>query len=670
MLDLRHVQIQVNKDELMKCFRDVQVIDATLADTLQRASATRAALALSNDAFAQDCLSIVQLSRRKQALLDTLGLLQSLRMLRSLTSEMRAHLSNGDLSLAVQSGYLVVSEVSSRGLHRFSAMKTVFDSVRVMLSAAHSRADEKLARVCARPFLSRDYADVVRTFLLLDDVAEMDEGAGEPCMDGLPERVRRLHLASMEEALHVACLEPIHLAQLHTDEALFRLSSASFEDKCLRVPVSMAAACMLRALISLEEVLHSHRCCVSWHLCETGWEGGADAALLSEDQRRRLERSSGVRARLAGERMAAGVAEVWAAVVVCMRRLCSALRVTAAVDMDQFQGLLAGMRYLLMLGLALCSEDGSHEALRALIDEMQLGYVQGAVVGLGGLARELMDREGWQVVILRSNDPLALVEAARPSNVVAPSLLLSLPSPESLIFTDLHTFERRAVGLRFSFEAAEDSGDAFVTALLASEGEARLTSHCSLAGLARFAGVFLRILETFPSPAHFEAFSALCRSFDAYLAKIAFEFAPLADRTKYLGAPGKHLAPAPAEASEFDALKSVLARAAGDARPPSAYFPLSERLVAAESCQLVGQLVFDMDAAVTQRAPELHASCRGWILEFRRASSQLRALVYRSMCPQLVGAAAVSASIGEVAWDTKGVDQVQHSTPMHGRVVD
>jgi hypothetical protein len=47
--------------------------------------------------------------------------------------------------------------------------------------------------------------------------------------------------------------------------------------------------------------------------------------------------------------------------------------------------------------------------------------------------------------------------------------------------------------------------------------------------------------------------------------------------------------------------------------------------------------------------------------ELRRASSQLQTLIYRSVCPQLIGAAGIATGVAESGWDSKSVDQGAHA---------
>ena len=58
---------------------------------------------------------------------------------------------------------------------------------------------------------------------------------------------------------------------------------------------------------------------------------------------------------------------------------------------------------------------------------------------------------------------------------------------------------------------------------------------------------------------------------------------------------GKYQAPAPASASEFEALKELINKQSNPSetlKPPTSFLPLSERIVAAESCQFVSQVLF------------------------------------------------------------------------------
>jgi hypothetical protein len=210
-------------------------------------------------------------------------------------------------------------------------------------------------------------------------------------------------------------------------------------------------------------------------------------------------------------------------------------------------------------------------------------------------------QETWQPLVLSIPSKESLITLLRHCGVTgmrAPTLSVLTPAPltDELLGLSLAAFEKEGSPLKFSFEMCEPEGDTFIDNVLAyargdgSRCSAYVASTSALGGVCRAVAVFVRVTETVPTAKHI-AFPALTKVFDAYLSRLTVEFMPLGERGRYLGRPNKYSAPAPAVEPEFEALRAVLARNPADQlKPPSAYFPIAARLVAAESAQFCSQV--------------------------------------------------------------------------------
>ena len=313
--------INNNKEELMKCMKDIQTIDSNLKSTLNLVSSTQNELRSCSRRFEDHSVAIIQHQQQKKRLTDTINILKHLKVLKDSHYLMKQSIQNSELYSATSCGYLIIKEMSSSSSNsqilQFDCMKTLLQSVRSHLGTIRTRCEEKLTRVCSITYDQTQYGDVVKCYLLLDEISEMDNPYLEGCLDKLHEQIQAICDRNIEEGIHVACLEVIylHLSQPSlsssssgTDsDVLFSLSTASFAEKCKQVDPSLAVACIARAVQQMVTIVHTYQSITTWHHAEQDWSSGNGVEVVplrrrtSEGREKVLEKSRSARARVAGK---------------------------------------------------------------------------------------------------------------------------------------------------------------------------------------------------------------------------------------------------------------------------------------------------------------------------------------------------------------------------------
>lgn len=266
-------------------------------------------------------------------------------------------------------------------------------------------------------------------------------------------------------------------------------------------------------------------------------------------------------------------------------------------------------------------------------------------------------------------------------------------------------------------EAGSESGDIFRRLLTSTEPSsgvspqkqkrkaqagAFVVTQAAFGGLTRCAGRYMQMMFLMPSTAP-TVFQGLRQLFDLYACSVFTGFVAPAERAAFTSPPSRMTSSSPDTQREFDALRKYLGRALSEvvhyARPSgnadgheeesataghsfvAENVPLSSvlveqrqslehesaessdrdiadlsaKVVAAESLWFASSVLAEVCPKLLHLLPASYAAaCDDFSLNFQASATQLRALVYRTMCPALLQAQNVSQTIAESGgWDTK-----------------
>eukprot|EP01034_Spumella_vulgaris_P021596 gene21596-27634_t len=94
---------------------------------------------------------------------------------------------------------------------------------------------------------------------------------------------------------------------------------------------------------------------------------------------------------------------------------------------------------------------------------------------------------------------------------------------------------------------------------------------------------------------------------------------------------------------------------------PTTCFALNERIVAAESCWFVAMILSEIRPSILRLLPERNrGACNQYVDQIQMVAGELRALVYRAVCPQMIKHYSILSLISECSWDTRKLRDAHH----------
>lgn len=298
--------IQKNYCELMTCMKDVNAIDNNLERTCFIVTNGREKLRGAKKMM-QGEVNVLDIARRKEKLLEVQQTMQSLKSLTELSQSMRDSIVMDDYSYAAQCACHVLDTLKNEVYSRFTCIKNISIGVLNMLPTIKTKVDKALGRLCSRKFVAEEYEQIIRTYVLLDYMADSmgangvsnNEGTGggspgsggtssyDDCLGALANRVQECQLEDIESCLHTAVLEYVYASQhkkqlavkeLESDGVIsvgssapstmdiFDLTDCSINVLYSKLTPDMIAPCVNRSCEFLMDVIHTHYCITQWHL--------------------------------------------------------------------------------------------------------------------------------------------------------------------------------------------------------------------------------------------------------------------------------------------------------------------------------------------------------------------------------------------------------------------
>jgi len=93
----------------------------------------------------------------------------------------------------------------------------------------------------------------------------------------------------------------------------------------------------------------------------------------------------------------------------------------------------------------------------------------------------------------------------------------------------------------------------------------------------------------------------------------------------------------------------------------SSCFALTERIVAGESCWFVAMILNEIKQKICKLLPDrIKSKCESYITTIQVVAGQLRALVYRAVCPLLIKQSMMLPVIVDCGWDSRKLREENH----------
>lgn len=262
-------------------------------------------------------------------------------------------------------------------------------------------------------------------------------------------------------------------------------------------------------------------------------------------------------------------------------------------------------------------------------------------------------------------------------------------------------------------DGPEGSPRATAKARKAKTSASYVLTQSTLNGLAKFCGTYMLVMHWVPAIS-VDAYHGLIQMLEYYIAAVFYGLVPDDARELLMERPTKQTAPAPDDMRTYEPLQYCLERVMhtvvqmigkktatavapstpfaddipqapavniqalqmssllstpqviSDITGPDAdfdtnsanMFALNERIIAAESCYFIAEMLNELSPKLMHFLPESYASLlKHFVSEYQLVVGQLTSYIYKTMCPMMINREEVLREISECKWESSSVAQ-------------
>ena len=236
--------IEASYPDLVACMRDVNAIDIDLARTGVIMTNSRRKLASAENLLVTGSLRITQLQNFR-CRLETIQLIcQRLKDVKDLFHKMMENVQVGNTGTAAECAIRILQLLQSETYEVLDAVQSYSIEVHQVIPLIRQKTDNAFHRLCCRKFASSDLSNILKAYLLLDDMREKmgvqiidpyinqrKQGAfvydSHGCLDGLCPRIQRFLSADIAACIRNSLVEFIHAGLVRKQQHQQSISNAS-----------------------------------------------------------------------------------------------------------------------------------------------------------------------------------------------------------------------------------------------------------------------------------------------------------------------------------------------------------------------------------------------------------------------------------------------------------
>jgi hypothetical protein len=292
--------IEDNYGDLMHCMRDVHAIDIDLTRASLQIGGGRRKIGAASTKITAGPLKIVSLNKTRERLILISDTLKCLKNIKDMYKSMQKRITTGDVGRAAEYACTALDSLRKEPFSKFEALKDTIVNIQKSLYTTRYKTDKALMRLCSRKFSSTEYSNIIRSYLVLDyladsmnmEIIDQNEGKNDEnhdilfdvlgCMEGISPRIQRFQLEDIDACLHNAVLEFIYASQqkkrkaaaevdiagaysqMNMDE-MMDLTEIERDILYARITPDMAAPCIIRSCELLADIVHTHYLITQWH---------------------------------------------------------------------------------------------------------------------------------------------------------------------------------------------------------------------------------------------------------------------------------------------------------------------------------------------------------------------------------------------------------------------
>lgn len=410
--------IEASYSDLVECMKNVNDIDLDLSRTLIRISEGRGSIKKGTDIMARESLQICQLHRKRTNISLLLDCIKSLKYVKDIFSAMQRNITTGDLGRAAEYLCIILKGTSHGEYRTFNALKNVESESKKVASIIYQKTDKALMRLCCRKFAKSEYENIVKAYLIMDDLHKSfgnslnisTEGMVVSCMENLPLKVQNYHMDDIDNCLHTAIIEFIfavqHKKQKTAQEVgalsptnsadIMNLAEAPLYQLYQQVAPESVAQSIIRSCELFAASVHTYYQISNWHSQVTG-DTLSDDTDLFYWQDEEIVILKAVNSHLMESRGA-----LWNDILRGIIEMLSNVSITAAIPLEDYLAVIWAIQTTRRLGYEFCHLESNQ--LLACIDLKSKEYVQYVHAESFLIFQQLLDADPWENVPIRISE--------------------------------------------------------------------------------------------------------------------------------------------------------------------------------------------------------------------------------------------------------------------------
>lgn len=408
--------IEASYGDLMDCMRNVNDVDIDLTRAVIQIADSRGSLQRGSTILTKGALRIVALQKRRENMSILRDAANSLKYTKDIFKAMNLHVRTGDLGRAAEYLRLILKGISRNEYKEFKALTNVKVESLKTVSIIKQKTDKALQRLCCRKFASTEYSNIIRAFLILDDLYNsgsivQNETDYVNCIESLPQKIQQYHMDDIDNCLHTALLELIYASQHKKQRVAAAVGSHAgansaemmeFAELPLymlyqRITPDSVASSIMRSCELFAESVHTHFMISEWH-----HQAQLNGCPVDDESDLIWTESDMMNLQNVLKKLLESRTLLWEDLLRGLVEMLGSVTLTAVVTLDDFLAVIWAIESMVTLGNEFCGSKSTQ--LLSLTESKSREYVQFIHLESFQVLQQMLDSDPWEHVPIKLSD--------------------------------------------------------------------------------------------------------------------------------------------------------------------------------------------------------------------------------------------------------------------------
>jgi hypothetical protein len=409
--------IEASYSELMDCMKNVNDVDLDLTRAVIQIAESRGSLQRGTSILSKGALKIACLKNRRENMSILKDAANSLKYTKDIFKAMNLNIRTGDLGRAAEYLRLILKGISRNEYKEFKSLTNVKEESLKTIPILRQKADKALQRLCCRKFASTEYSNIIRSYLVLDELyknSNVDISADSSpasCVESLPQKIQQYHMDDIDNCLHTALLELIYASQYKKQRVAAAVGSYAGANSAemmeiaelplyllyQRITADSVASSIMRSCELFADSVHTHFMISEWHR-RTELNGSPD----DDESDIIWSELDIICLRNVLMKLTESRTLLWEDLLRGLVEMLGSVTMTSAVSLDDFLAVIWAIECMVSLGKEFSGSNSIQ--LLSLIDSKSKEYVQFTHIESFHILQQLLDTDPWENVPIKLSD--------------------------------------------------------------------------------------------------------------------------------------------------------------------------------------------------------------------------------------------------------------------------